>query len=549
MTTPAGPSWQRWKHLHNQGATLAAEGDWEAAAPPIREAYELTFAAPGDPEALARRAQTLINLAGLTDGDEAIELITTAIELTHECEALAGDEFGTVSLRATLFATRAQIVLNTGAWQEPLADLRRSLDIEPANETAQPVLGNVLTWHIQLAHALRHNADFATARQVLDAGLDAVTWFPLPQEAGVAALLSTRADVLATAGDYAEAAADAERAMALAGQAAPHLIPNIHQALAEIADGTGDQVAAAEHLHLARELFAAIGESDGEAVALNSLGRLAHLAGRDDEAVAHYTAAARLGTDPWHRVASQFGLAAAAVTQSRPREALRLLDEVPTDSPRILAGVLSVRGNAYESLAEFAGADECFDQARALCVDNGLWHLALNLDWWRADALHRRVLHGVPQPQLGARALDLALPAALAAEAARRRFRAGPLRERWIALAAAPATKAALVAIGATLDVPLAAAYLDHLAATVSLPGQSAEPAGTGRADLLSLPSPDDLALAAAGEGEPLPTPELLVPPRVRADPAVPSALDPWLDIAERRYGIQVRSAEVVRSW
>ncbi|WP_168211168.1 tetratricopeptide repeat protein [Actinosynnema sp. ALI-1.44] len=547
MTTPAGPSWQRWRQLHNEGAQLAAEGDWEAAAPRIREAYELTLAASGDPEALARRAQTLINLAGLTDGDEAIALVTTAIDLTHECEALVGDEFGTVSLRATLFATRAQIVLNTGAWQEPLADLRRSLDIEPANETAQPVLGNVITWHIQLAQALRHNADFATARQVLDTGLVAVTWFPLPQEAGLAALLSTRADVLATAGDYAEAAADADRAMALASQAAPHLIPNIHKALAEIADGTGDQITAAEHLHLARELFAAIGEHDGEAVALNSLGRLAHLAGRDDEAVAHYTAAARLGTDPWHQVASRFGLAAAAVTQSRPQEALRLLDEVPVDSPRIHAGVLSVRGNAYEAMGEFADADECFDQARALCVDNGLWHLALNLDWWRADALHRRVLHGLPQPELGARALDLALPAALAAEAARRRFRAGPLRERWIALAAAPATKAALVAIGATLDVPLAAAYLDHLAATVSLPGQSVEPAGP--TDLLSLPAPDDLALAATGEGEPLPTPELLVPPRVRADLAVPSALEPWLDLAEQRYGIQVRSAEVVRSW
>lgn len=546
MTTPAGPHWQQWKDLHNQGALRAAEGDWEAAAALVHQAYELTLNASGDPEALARRAQTLINLASLTEGDEAVGLINTAIDLTHECEALVGDEFGTVSLRATLFATRAQIVLNTGAWQEPLADLRRSLDIDPADGTAQPVLGNLITWCIQLAHALRHHADFAQARQVLDAGLEAITWFPLPQDAGLAALRSTRAAVLATAGDYAEAAAEAEQAMALAEKAAPHLIPNIHLALADIADGTGDQATAAEHLHLARELFAALGESDGEAIALNSLGRLAHLDGRDDEATQHYAAAARLGTDPWHQVASRFGLAAAAVTQSRPQEALRLLEDVPVDSPRLLASVLSVRGNAYESMAEFAKADECFDEARAVCAENGLWHMALTLDWWRADALHRRVLHGVPQPELGARALDLALPAALAAEAARRRFRAGPLRERWIAQAAAPATKAALVAIGATLDVPLAAAFLDHLAATVSLPGQSVT---TVHSDLLALPEPEDLALAAAGSGEPLSTPELMVPPRVRANVAVPTPLEPWLDLAERRYGIQVRSAEVVRSW
>ncbi|TCO59686.1 tetratricopeptide repeat protein [Actinocrispum wychmicini] len=549
MTTPAGPRWQRWKKLHNQAALRASEGDWKAAESLARKAYQLTLAAPDDPEALARRAQTLVNLAGVTEGDDAIDLVNTAIELTHECETLVGDEFGTVSLRATLFAARAQITLNTGAWQEPMADLRRSLDMEPANQTAQPVLGNLISWHIQLAHALRHHADFAQARLVLDTGLEAITWFPLPQEAGLAALRSTRAAVLAAAGDYAEAAADAEEAMALAEQAAPHLVPNIHQALADIADGTGDPATAAEHLHLARELFNAIGEGDGEAVALNSLGRLAHLAGRDDEALVHYTAAARLGTDPWHRTVSQLGRAASAVTQTHPQEALRLLDEVPVDSPRVRSAVLTVRGSAYESMAEFAKADECFDQARTVCVDNGLWHMTLTLDSWRADALYRRVLHGWSQEELAARALDLALPAALAAEAARRRFRAGPLRERWIALAAAPATKAALVAIGATLDDALAAAYLDHLAATVSLPGQSAEPANTGHTELLALPDPDDLALAAGGEGEPLPASELLVPPRVRANLTVPSALDPWLDLAERRYGIQVRSTEVVRSW
>ncbi|MCK2244717.1 MULTISPECIES: tetratricopeptide repeat protein [unclassified Crossiella] len=549
MTTPAGPRWQKWKKLHNKGALQAGRGNLAAANRLVRKAYELTLTAPDDPEALARRAQTLINLAGLAEGQEAIDLVNTAIELTHECEALVGDEFGTVSLRATLFAVRAMTVLNTGEWQEPLADLRRSLDLEPANDTAQPVLGNLLTWLVQLAHALRHHADFTQARQVLDAGLDAITWFPLPQEQGQAAFLSTRASVLAAAGDYAEAAADAEQALTLAERSAPTLIPNVHQALADIADGTGDQVTAVEHLHLARELFAAIGEGDGEAVALNSLGRLAHLAGRDEEALTHYTAAARLGTDPWHRVVSQFGRAAIAVTQSRPRETLRLLADVPVDSPRILSGVLSVRGNAYESLAEFAKADECLDQARALCVDNGMWHMALTLDSWRSGALHRRAAHGVPPAELVAPALDLALPAALAAEAARRRFRAGPMRERWIAQAAAPATKAALVAIGATLDEQLIVAYLDHLAAAVSLPGQSAEPAEIDHSALLSLPTPQDLALVAAGEGEPLPVPELLLPPRVRANTAVPSPLDPWLDLAEQRYGIQVRSAEVVRSW
>ncbi|WHT16479.1 tetratricopeptide repeat protein [Crossiella sp. CA-258035] len=550
MTTPAGPAWQRWKQLHNEGAHRFAEGDLAGAASLMHEAHALTLAAPGDPEALARRAQTLINLASLTEGEPALELINTAIELTHECEALAGDEFGTESLRATLFAVRAQTVVNTGDWQSALPDLRRALDLAPEDELAQQVLGHLLTWCHEYAHVLRHHARSAEARQLLDAAIEASTWFPLPQEGGLAALHTIRASVLAAAGEFAEAATDAETAQTLAQTAAPQLIPNIHLALAEIADGTGDPQTAAEHQHLARELFAALGESDGEAIALNSLGRLAHLAGRDEEALAHYTAAAGLGTDPWHRIASAFGQAAAQVTLGRPAEAVRLLAEVPTDSPRVRIGVLSVRGSAFEAMAEFDRADESFAEARAACAEHGLWHLALNLAWWHADALLRRAKRDqVPHstnPTLAARALDLALPAALAAEAARHRFPAGPLRERWISTAAAPATRTALLAIGATRDLALAAAYLDHLAATVALP-QPAAPATLP--DLLAFPAPDELALAASGPAEHSATPELPLPPRVRANLAVPSPLEPWLELAWQRHGIQVRGPEVVRSW
>ncbi|MCO1581601.1 tetratricopeptide repeat protein, partial [Crossiella sp. SN42] len=457
MTTPAGPAWQRWKQLHNEGAHRFAEGDVAGAARLMHEAHALTLAAPGDPEALARRAQTLINLASLTDGEPALELVNTAIELTHECEALVGDEFGTESLRATLFAVRAQTVVNTGDWRSALPDLRRALDLAPEDELAQQVLGHLLTWCHEYAHVLRHHARFAEARQLLDAAIEASTWFPLPQEGGLAALHTIRASVLAAAGEFAEAATDAATAQTLAETAAPQLIPNIHLALAEIADGTGDPATAAEHQHLARELFAALGESDGEAIALNSLGRLAHLAGRDEEALSHYTAAAGLGTDPWHRIASAFGQAAAQVTLGRPAEAVRLLAEVPTDSPRVRIGVLSVRGSACEAMAEFDRADESFAEARAACAEHGLWHLALNLAWWHADALLRRAKHAqaphppnpappaapaadpapsashadrtaqpppaapladrAPNPaNHAARALDLALPAALAAE-------------------------------------------------------------------------------------------------------------------------------------
>ncbi|MFC0069282.1 hypothetical protein ACFFQW_36195, partial [Umezawaea endophytica] len=138
------------------------------------------------------------------------------------------------------------------------------------------------------------------------------------------------------------------------------------------------------------------------------------------------------------------------------------------------------------------------------------------------------------------------------AEAVRHRFAHGPLRERWIALAAAPATRAAFTAIGSLGDVRLAAAYVDHLTATVSLHTEASQ--AFAREELVTLPAPpaeDHLPYAASFPRVASAdlTADFLLPPRVRVDPAVPSPLDPWIDEAQRRYGLPVRSAEAVSAW
>jgi hypothetical protein len=148
----------------------------------------------------------------------------------------------------------------------------------------------------------------------------------------------------------------------------------------------------------------------------------------------------------------------------------------------------------------------------------------------------------------------LALPAALAAEAVRQRFAHGPLRERWVALASAPATRSAFEAIAAVGDVELAAAYIDHIAATVSLHGSEA--VSVAREELVSLPPPPAVeethlpyaASFVASTGG-LPSVGFALPPRVRIDPAVASTLDAWIDVTEQRYGFPVRSSQVVASW
>ncbi|MFD1050025.1 hypothetical protein ACFQ1S_33105, partial [Kibdelosporangium lantanae] len=122
----------------------------------------------------------------------------------------------------------------------------------------------------------------------------------------------------------------------------------------------------------------------------------------------------------------------------------------------------------------------------------------------------------------------------------------------WVALASAPLVRAALDAMRAVGDVELVAAYIDHLTATVALDGAMT----VARDELVSLPLPPSvdegrLPYAAsffAGTGEISPL-GFALPPRVRVDLAVPSPLDAWIDVAERRYGLAVRSAQVVRSW
>jgi hypothetical protein len=177
--------------------------------------------------------------------------------------------------------------------------------------------------------------------------------------------------------------------------------------------------------------------------------------------------------------------------------------------------------------------------------------------WWRADALVRRAaaVTGDERRAIGLRALDLALPAALASEAVRQRFPHGPLRERWVALASAPAVKSAFWAIRAVEDQALAAEYVDHVAGAVSL---HAGGPPVERGELVTLPEPPvtgtHLPYAASGlaTGD---DPAFAVdagfelPPRVRLDPAVRTALDDWIDVAEARYGFPVRSERAVASW
>ncbi|WP_306746042.1 hypothetical protein [Saccharothrix yanglingensis] len=602
-----------WKDLNDRGVLLAADGDLPAARTVLEAALDVV--------APAERPQALLNLAQVVDllgeRERAVELLTEALALDDGAmraslvaaradvlpwlgrwdeawwdveQALMGaDPADEAVLRTTRVALLVMVGRSAEAERDAvetaalaahhaphlLANLHANLAAlaEEAGDTARagthrrlaedrgdPLVGVLVAralWllgQVRLPEALA-DLDEASAR--------------VGQGAAEAVVRAVRALVLAAGGWYAEADAEARHALDLAYADLPQLAAFVHKTLAEVASGTGDLASAAGHLDLARELCAATGDVEGEFVALVGAGRVAYLAADPDRADALYEEAALLADDPRRQAVCLHGRAAVAVSRGRPGDAVALLDRVldlfgDDASPLEVVAVRQVRGAALEAVGEFAAAESCYAEAAEVCEAAGLWHVALGMAWWRADALVRRAAAatGEERRALGARALDLALPAALAAEAVRQRFPHGPLRERWAALASAPATRSAFLAIRAVEDVALAAEYLDHVAGAVSLDASDAvSPDASGavaeRGALVSLPVPppvgDALPYAASGfsggDDPAFASVGFALPPRVRVDPAVPSALDHWIDVAARRYGFPVRADRAVPSW
>ncbi|MEU4806527.1 tetratricopeptide repeat protein [Actinosynnema sp. NPDC023587] len=506
---PVGSRWHRCVTLNSRGAALVTAGDTAGALAAFEAAYRETLGSD-EVEALVCRAGVAGNLAGVTD---PLRWTTEAITLGRTVLDRVGDRYGTADVLVDALVARAQHLRHAARADDALTDLAAA----EALAGAQPPV------------------------------------------------LAVRASVLADVGRFGEASDVASAALDLAYASAPHLAAFVHATLADIADGTGDRAGSAEHLGLARDLAQATGDVAMRATAVLSLARLAYLESANDRAVALYAEAEELlraAGDRRRLLVCLHGRAAVEVVLGRPREALEMLDRVAAEggaTPVERIAVCQVRGSALEASGQYAAADEQYGEAVGLAVRAGLWHVALGGAWWRADALVRwaSTVDGAARRELSGRALDWALPGALAAEAVRQRFAHGPVRERWVALAAAPATRSAFTAIAAVGDVELAAAYVDHIAATVSL--SPAEEAPAGRGELVLLPLPPATGeehlpyaasfLAGAGQDPAFPATGFALPPRVRLDPAVPSALDRWIDVAEHRYGFPVRSEQVVSSW
>lgn len=277
-------------------------------------------------------------------------------------------------------------------------------------------------------------------------------------------------------------------------------------ARAEVLRLRGDTAGAIREAHRAAERCRTYGEQTGEVEAYTVLGLALDDAGRSDEALAAHDRARALVTEPVELVRVDVRRAVAAynafVHRANARHSGTGMDADTGAGTSVDAGA-------------DAGTDADMGAGAATSVDAGAG--AIGPD--DAAALDR--------------AVDIAVPCALAADAIRFGMPAGELRESWAAEAARPIVDSALRMLTAAGRADEILDLLEHVAASAALE-----------------PVPDGTGTGRPGVGPGAAGLDLLAtPPRVRSMPDGDGPLEWALRAVTERYGFEARSQEVVDAW
>ncbi|SDG03985.1 hypothetical protein SAMN05216553_10523 [Lentzea fradiae] len=476
---------------------------------------------------------------------EAVERLTAgdldgALPLLHRvADSSSGDT------RARALSNLAAVALDRGDVEESIRFARAAVDIASPDvrEAATARLG------CALLVAARYDEALAVLSEVDDSALAA----------------HTRARALVALGRPAEAEPAARGALDLALVTAPALAPGALVTLALAVQATGDQEAG-EHVRFAAELrTAAPAPPEREDLARFALG-----AGDLGTADRHYDLAAEqyaaLGIEV-RAAHCLLGRAAVAVRRTRLTKANRLLRKaaealVRAGDDLALIECHTIHGRMLLQARLHRAADESFLAARALAVEHKAWHEVARVDAGRAEAALGsigRLTRGSTRAERLRSALNLALPAALATDALRHRFAPGTARERWVRSVADPVLALALRIIAELGLTDLALEVLENKAAGVALdtgPSTPDSEALTFRSAYRMADTDEELPYAAAaltaglrGGPDSAPVKGFAVPPAVQAIPSGESLLEPWIEAAQERYRLPVRSAERVRAW
>lgn len=536
-----GPRWQRFRELNNFAAGLLGQGRYVEALEPLEAAYRETLVDDVDIAGIDARARVLSNLSSTSENlgriDESLRQAAEALEACDVVLAAAGDHYGTRAAKSAILINRAQTYHQIGRLAESLADIDDALELAAGNTAANDRLLTVN-------------------------------------------LYNTKTVTLTAMGRWEEAETQARLALDLALNDFPELVGYPYGNLASIKQATGDLSGSKEFLLLAAEAHQATGNHPSHAMATANLGRLAVRNGDFKEAATLFAQAEEAFTQiqqPIRVAEIRYSQGLLALQSGDFDTARRLL----TDAVRRLeaAGISESLAECHGYLADmlaaagdFPAADISYDRARNVYAAMGNPTQQARIDGLRAVSRFIRAATVPPDQRepLLLEALNLGLPAALATDAVRHRFSPGPARERWVTTVAAPIMSFSFALAVHLDDTALLWELIENTTATVNLtPQAAANPieADLGRAlTTLSSEEPQaafahlDLAagrlpfaasafLTESANNDMFPTPRFDLPPRLRIDPDRSSILSDWIDLAEQRYGIAIRSREEIDSW
>lgn len=413
---------------------------------------------------------------------------------------------------------------------------------------------------IGLSQALQNLGDLEGAQKALERARTALGGADAPGDLRLACLVSSTEVALHRqqwwrALDLAGESLDAARRFG--PEQAGHPLMNLAAAHFE----TGRWELAQDFAGQALAAFEAVADRGGAAETRQSLALMYTRSGcfEDEEpllaaAQEHFDAAgaahrAGIGFKVMGFIAEQRGELDTA--QARYRQALHRFEEsravIDAADVRLrLAATAFTAGRYEEGEAELAAA-------RATYAVRGLGLHCAQLDYWHAGLLEPLVNR---VPGLLARAVDLAVPAALALDAVRYELPDGVQRDTWNRRIVNPALRLAFRCSYLAGDARLVADLIENQCAgtTLDIDRLSTEPpapldmfepfdppsdSAAPLQDALQLGTA--LAAVAASAGLPV-TP----PPRVAVPPDGHVALAAWLDAAEQRYGRRLRTDRVI---
>lgn len=416
---------------------------------------------------------------------------------------------------------------------------------------------------INLSQALQHLGDLDGAQEALEQAREVLAADDAPADLRFACLVSATAVALHRQ-QWSRAIELANESLGTAEHVAPEQAGHSLMNLAAAHFETGRWELAEDFARQALAAFAAADDSAGVAETIQNLAIMHTRAGRFDEAEQLLLTAQRYFDETG--VAYRAGIgwkimgfiaehrAQTEQSATRYRQALQLFEEsgavIDAADVRSRLAVVAFTAARYdEGEAELAAA-------RAIYAGHGLGLHCAQLDYWHAGLLEPLL---EANPALLPRAVDLAVPAALALDAVRHELPDGAQRETWSRRMADPAIRVAFryaylagdahllfdlietSCVGTTLDI-------DRVrSGPARIPLDSLEPLGTpvpksgAVHDALQLGTA--LAAVAASAGLPV-TP----PPHVAVGPDGHLALAAWITAAEQRYGRRLRDDRVVRA-